>query len=141
MTYWLAVQVGYDNEGEHRAYELEATSMEEAVEEAQRLLVATQHPYAFEGLSVIPEYDIDECCTARVVEGGEVADVDLAHVARLGEAMFQRHLQAQADWNAELERLRDELGHWRTLHARGAAPAAQVKMLEDRLQAHKNARP
>lgn len=140
MTYWLVVQLDYDIVGEHRAYALDASSTEEAVEEAQRLLVAGRHPHEFD-FDVTPEYGPNDCHTAQVVAGGEVADIDLEHVSRLSDALLQRRMKAEADWSTEFERLRDELGHWRTLHARGAAPSAQVSMLEDRLQAHKNARP
>lgn len=140
MTYWLVVQLDYDNIGEHRAYALDASSMEEAVEEAQRRLVAGRHPDEFD-FDAIPEYDFSDCIAAQAVVCGETADIDLEHVSRLSDALFQRRMKAEKDWNTEFERLRDELGHWRTLHARGQCPSAQVSMLEDRLQAHKNARP
>lgn len=40
------------------------------------------------------------------------------------------------DWVRTYEDLRDELGHWRTLHRRDACPQAQVSLAKDRLEGH-----
>lgn len=45
------------------------------------------------------------------------------------------------EWEETYERLRDELGHWRIMLARGLAPREQVTVLEDRLTAHLCSKP
>jgi hypothetical protein len=78
---------------------------------------------------------------AYVYEVADEHSIDLDRLSEVVTTAKEQRENALATWTLQHEVLRDELGHWRTLAARGQAPSSQVTLLEDRLRAHIAARP
>lgn len=111
------------------------TTLEDALDEGLRALVAA----ASDDEALFPSFD--EVHEAQVVAVHDSRTVDLEQCQAMYDAARSRHEEARRAWEEQYNTLRDELGHWRTLHRRGAAPSAQVTLLEDRLSAHLAHRP
>lgn len=112
---------------------LDAETATDAVDEAIMVFAAEEFedlpsPEALESLQVY------ECADPSTV-------VDVDRVQALHATRQARWKVSKEEWNRTAEQLRDELGHWRTLHRRGNCPQEQVTLLEDRLAAHLNSRP
>lgn len=103
----------------------------------QDALVVAQHGLA------LNHFDVrhDELENARVLEVGREMPVDLDRCEVLRLEALKRYQEAKGAWQAQYESLRDELGHWRMLHAQGRCSRAQVTVFEDRVKAHEQAKP
>lgn len=83
----------------------------------------------------------DATITARIVCTNHEQTVSIAQAEQLAAAGKKARITQNEAWQTAYEKIRDELGHWRTMHERGQCPHAQVVLMEDRLKAHLAARP
>lgn len=112
---------------------LEATSMDAALDEATHRLVENAFLDGAACFETLRE--------ARVIEVSDERPIDWKECESLYLVADVRKREQQAAWDKAYESIRDELGHWRTLHARGQCPHEQVSLMEDRLQAHLATKP
>ena len=112
---------------------LEATSLDAAMDEATHRLV--------ENAFIMDAPCFESLHEARVIEVSDERPVDWKECESLYMVAEIRRREQQAVWDKAYESIRDELGHWRTLHARGQCPHEQVSLMEDRLQAHLATKP
>lgn len=132
MNYYL---LAHDyTTGEEFWLQLESTTLDEAEHEAKMLMVES----AIEGDT---EFDYRNYEEFIVVESSAEREISEFDCDDLMLSLEHRKADAVASWTEQYELLRDEVGHWRHLHARGQAPHAQVALLEDRLSAHLAAKP
>jgi hypothetical protein len=135
LYYMIGTQLDEQEYCTSFAEPLNSSSLEDAISEGHHALVEA----AFDDESPFPSFqDVDE---AQVVAIGERAELNLDQCRSMYEVHKARRADSQGEWEQRYEELRDEVGHWRTLHRRGQAPAAQVSLLEDRLHAHIAAKP
>lgn len=134
MSTFYLIGIPFEDDMDEVAYMLDASSMDDAMAEAMDLLVEAE----VDGRDALNTRDLDQ---ALVMESSNAQHIDLDAVAALADAARARTADAHAVWVTQIEELRDELGHWRTLFKRGKCPKAQVTLFEDRLTALVAAQP
>lgn len=132
--YYLLGTFDHDDECVDFIEALDAGELEEAQTEALHRLVDMS-------LDSTDDFHWANAVQTEVIEVTERTPVEIEQVMGLALAAKARRQETADAWQRTYEELRDELGHWRTLHARGQCPKAQVTVQEDRLQAHLTAKP